>query len=96
MSRRVLERTHTGFVRAGAKLEGEDRERLAEITEALAGLYTQFGQNVLRDTEAFALELTTEEPLPPAVISAAMQAGADRGLEDTPVITLARSSLSRS
>ncbi|MEM9413392.1 MAG: peptidase M3, partial [Planctomycetota bacterium] len=37
---RVLELTHKRFVRAGAKLQGEDRKRLAAITKELAGLYT--------------------------------------------------------
>ncbi|MEM6673923.1 MAG: M3 family metallopeptidase [Planctomycetota bacterium] len=92
---RVLERTHTGFVRAGAKLMGSDRERLAAITEELAGLSTAFSQNVQKSTEAFALVLETENDragLPDVVLSAALQAGADRGMEGKHVITLARSS----
>ncbi len=92
---RVLERTHTSFVRAGAKLEGDDRTRLAEITEELAGLYTAFSQNVQRDAEEFALVLETEEDkagLPDVVLSAAAQAATDRGMEGKHVITLARSS----
>ncbi|MEM9055720.1 MAG: M3 family metallopeptidase, partial [Pseudomonadota bacterium] len=92
---RVLERTHNRFVRAGARLEGEDRERLAEITEELASLYTAFSQNVLKDAESFALVLETEEDkagLPDFVLSAAAQAGTDRDMEGKHVITLARSS----
>lgn len=92
---RVLERMHTGFVRAGAKLEGADRERLAEITEQLASLYTAFSQNVQKDAEGFALVLETEEDkagLPDSVLSAAAQAGTDRDMDGQHVITLARSS----
>lgn len=92
---RVLERIHTSFVRAGAELEGEDRERLAEITEQLASLYTTFSQNVQRDAETFALVLETEADragLPDFAISAAAQAASDRGLDGQHVITLARSS----
>lgn len=92
---RVLERTHTRFVRAGAKLQGQARERLAAITEELAGLYTSFSQNVQKSAEAFALVLKDEKDragLPDFVLSAAAQAGADRGLEGQYVITLARSS----
>ncbi len=92
---RVLERTHTGFVRAGAKLEGEDRERLAKITEELAGLYTAFSQNVQKSAEAFSLVLENDEDkagLPEFVLSAAAQAGTDRGMDGKHVITLARSS----
>ena len=52
---RVIELTHNRFVRAGAKIQGEARERLAAITEELAGLYTAFSQNVQKSAEAFAL-----------------------------------------
>ena len=93
--RRVLERRHTGFVRAGARLEGEDRDRLAAITEELASLYTEFRQNVLKDAEGFALVLESDEDkagLPASVLSAAAQAAADRDMEGKHVITLARSS----
>ncbi len=92
---RVLERTHTGFVRAGAKLEGEDRKRLASITEELASLSTTFSQNVQKSAEGFSMVLESEADragLPEFVLSAAAQAGADRGMEGKHVITLARSS----
>jgi len=92
---RVLERTHTRFVRAGAELTGADRERLAAIAEELATLQTQFSQNVQKDAEAFALVLETAADragLPPAVLSAAAQAATERGREGQHVITLARSS----
>lgn len=92
---RVLERTHTRFVRAGAKLEGKDRDRLAAITEELASLYTSFRQNMQKSSEAFALVLDTEADragLPESLLSAAAQAGVDRGMDGRYVITLARSS----
>ncbi|MEO1137326.1 MAG: hypothetical protein AAFW68_12100, partial [Pseudomonadota bacterium] len=92
---RVLERTHNRFVRAGAKLEGDDRARLAEITERLASLYTAFSQNVQKDAEEFTLVLKSDKDkagLPDFVVSAAAQAGADRDMDGKHVITLARSS----
>ncbi len=92
---RVLERTHTRFVRAGAKLKGEARDRLAAITEELAGLYTAFSQNVQKSAEAFALVLNDEDDragLPEFLLSAAAQAASERGLDGKHVITLARSS----
>ncbi|HBE70065.1 MAG TPA: peptidase M3 [Planctomycetaceae bacterium] len=91
---RVLELTHKNFVRAGAMLQGEDRERLAAITEQLAGLYTAFSQNVQNSTEAFALVLEDDDDLaglPNFLLSAAAQAAQERDLEGH-VITLARSS----
>ncbi|MFP4518947.1 MAG: M3 family metallopeptidase [Oceanicaulis sp.] len=91
---RLLEVTHQNFVRAGAKLEGEDRERFAEIRSQLAGLYTQFSQNEQADREAYTLALDAEalDGLPGYVVSAAAGAAADRDM-DGHVITLARSSV---
>lgn len=40
---------YTGFVRAGAQLGAEAKERMSAINQRLATLYTQFGQNVLAD-----------------------------------------------
>ncbi len=46
---RVLYLTHRGFVRAGARLEGAEAERMKEVKSRLATLGTQFSQNVLAD-----------------------------------------------
>ncbi|MGY6627052.1 MAG: M3 family metallopeptidase [Oceanicaulis sp.] len=91
---RLIEVYHENFVRAGAQLEGEDRERFAEIRSELAGLYTRFAQNERRDSELWTLPLTEADlaELPSSIASAARAAGEARGL-DTPVITLARSSV---
>lgn len=91
---RLLETTHEDFVRAGAMLEGEDRDRFAEIRSALAGLYTQFAQNELRDRESWSLPLDADalDDLPPDMVSAAAGAADDLGLEGH-VITLSRSSV---
>ncbi|MEQ8405179.1 MAG: M3 family metallopeptidase [Oceanicaulis sp.] len=91
---RLLDVTHEDFVRAGAKLEGEDRERFAEIRSRLAALYTQFSQNEQGDREGYTLALDAEDidGLPGYVVSAAAGAAADRDMEGH-VITLARSSV---
>lgn len=91
---RLLETTHHDFVRAGAQLQGDDRERFAEVRAGLAGLYTQFAQNEQADREGWTLALEAEdlEGLPDYIVSAAAGAAADRGL-DGHVITLARSSV---
>src|SRR4051812_18221614 len=60
-SLRVLERYHLDFVRAGAQLKGEARDRLAAIAQRLAVLGTQFSQNVLGDEEDWALPLSLEQ-----------------------------------
>ena len=73
-SSQLREEIHQSFVRAGAHLSGPERERVNEITEALAGLTTQFGQNVLRDVNEFELVVGAAEDLsglPDSVLNAA-------------------------
>jgi peptidyl-dipeptidase Dcp len=93
--RRVLERFHTDFVRAGAKLGPAEQARYAEVMQRLAELTTRFGQNVLADESSFRLELRGEADLaglPPFVRAAARQAAVERGIDDgAHVITLSRS-----
>lgn len=91
--RRLLERIHLDFVRAGARLEGAAQRRYAEVMERLAALTTRFAQNVLADEAAFRLALDGEADLaglPDFVRAAARQAALERGL-DGHVITLSRS-----
>jgi peptidyl-dipeptidase Dcp len=92
--RRLIVTTHESFTRAGAQLEGDDRERFAEVRSQLAGLYTQFSQNEQADREAFTLPLAEEDlaELPAYIVSAAAGAAADRDMEGH-VVTLARSSV---
>ncbi|HZS63714.1 MAG TPA: M3 family metallopeptidase [Xanthobacteraceae bacterium] len=94
-ARRVLERYHTRFVRAGAAAGPEAQRRLAAIGERLASLGTAFGQNVLADEKAYALVLEESDlaGLPGFVLDAARAAAAERGLPGKHVITLSRSSI---
>jgi len=90
---RLLDRTHLGFVRAGAKLGAAEKKRKGEIAERLAALRTAFSQNVLADEKAWTLPLAGEDDLaglPDFVRATAEAAGAERGLA-TPVVTLSRS-----
>jgi peptidyl-dipeptidase Dcp len=91
--RRILERTHLNFVRAGARLGAEAKARKAEIVERLATLHTAFSQNVLADEKAFVLPLSGKAELaglPDFVREAARSAAKERGLEGH-VVTLSRS-----
>jgi peptidyl-dipeptidase Dcp len=91
---RLLEKTHKRFVRAGAKLEGEARDRYKELSQTRAELTTRFGQNVLADEKAYSLVLTREADLaglPQFVLDAAAGAAAERGQQGAHVITLSRS-----
>ncbi len=89
---RLLYLKRRGFVRAGAALTGEAETRMREIMSRLAELGTAFTQNLLADEAAWHMELADDdlEGLPEFVVSAARNAGAEKGL-DGPVITLSRS-----
>ena len=94
--RRVLERTHSGLVRAGAQLDAQAKTRMGEINARLATLGTTFAQNVLADEQSYKLVLESEADLaglPDFVRAAAKRAGDDLGLPGKHVITLARSSI---
>jgi peptidyl-dipeptidase Dcp len=91
---RLLEKTHKGFVRSGAKLEGAAKERYKELSQTRAKLTTQFGQNVLADEKAFALVLDGEKDLaglPAFLREASAGAAQERGQKGQHVITLSRS-----
>jgi peptidyl-dipeptidase Dcp len=92
--RRVVERTHLAFVRAGARLPAEQKKRMGEIAERLATLGTQFSQNVLADEKAYTLPLESEADLaglPDFVITAAATAAEERACASPHVVTLSRS-----
>ena len=91
--KRVLERTHLAFVRAGARLGPEQKKRLGEILERLATLGTQFSQNVLADEKSYELPLGEEDlaGLPDFLINAARRTAEERGSPARYVITLSRS-----
>ncbi|WP_158807435.1 M3 family metallopeptidase [Beijerinckia sp. L45] len=93
---RVIERYHTIFSRAGGGLPDAAKTRLAAISERLATLGTQFGQNVLADERAYELVLDTPEDLvglPASLVAAAAAAAEARGKPGKHVITLSRSSI---
>src|SRR6516165_869821 len=92
--RRVLERHHTGFRRAGAGLDEAAKKRLAAITERLASLGTAFSQNVLADEQGFALTLNGEAELAglPDFMREAMKSEAQERKLSGHVVTLSRSS----
>ena len=90
--RRLLERTHLGFVRAGAALDEAAKQRLTAISGRLATLHTAFGQNVLHDEKEWHLPLAEVDVqgLPGFVRDGAAAAAAERGL-DGHAVTLSRS-----
>ncbi len=89
---RVLMLHRRGFVRAGAQLQGEARDRLKEVLERLAVLGTQFSQNLLADERDWFMELGPDDldGLPDFLLDAAKGAATEKGVEGH-VITLSRS-----
>jgi peptidyl-dipeptidase Dcp len=94
-SRRVLERYHLDFVRAGAQLTDAQRARYAEITERLSVLATEFAQNVLGDEQdvVFALSEAEVEGLPEDARAAAAELARDRKLNAPFAASTSRSSV---
>jgi peptidyl-dipeptidase Dcp len=92
---RVLELTHKNFIRAGARLTGAERARMAAILERLASQQTVFSQNVL-DDEASHLLLLDEsdlEGLTEGFRASAAHLAASRGAPGKYAVSLSRSSV---
>jgi peptidyl-dipeptidase Dcp len=88
---RLVERCHSDFVRAGAKLSETDKAKLKEMNAELAALRSQFSQNVLDEVNAAAVvvdEVKELDGLSPAQIAAAADEARSRGLEGKYVLTL--------
>lgn len=88
---KLLENTYKSFVRSGANLTAEDKERLREINSRLSVLTVQFGQNVLAETNSFELVVDNEADLaglPEGLRSAAADEAKARGHEGKWVFTL--------
>jgi peptidyl-dipeptidase Dcp len=89
---RVLTLTRRGFVRSGAQLEGEARDRLKAVKERLAVLGTEFTQNLLKDESDWYMDLSEADldGLPGFGVAAARAAGEEKG-RPGPVVTTSRS-----
>ena len=78
----LLERYYKDLIHAGAHLTEAQRDRLKELNEELSKLETQFGKNVLSDTNDLAILVDTVEELDGLSeneIAAAAAAAKDRG-----------------
>lgn len=87
----LLKETYEGFVRSGAALPEDKRERFREINQQLSSLTLRFGQNVLADVNAW--KLFIDDPadlagLPQSFIDAAAEAAAGEGKEGQWLVTL--------
>ena len=59
----LLDNCYDGFVRSGALLDAEGKERLRQLTEEASILGLQFSQNLLKENKAFTLHITDEAQL---------------------------------
>jgi peptidyl-dipeptidase Dcp len=89
---RVLTLYRRMFVRAGADLTGEERNRMKAIKERLAVLSTAFSQNVLADEREWFMELQPDDlqGLPDFVVASARAAAVERDRSGY-LLTLSRS-----
>ena len=59
----LLDNCYDGFVRSGALLDADGKERLRQLTEEASILSLQFSQNLLKENKAFTLHITDEAQL---------------------------------
>lgn len=74
--KKILDDTYKDFVRGGAALSAEDKDKLRKINKELSLLSVQFGQNLLAETNGFNLVIERKEDLsglPDGVINQATE-----------------------
>ncbi|WP_294587796.1 M3 family metallopeptidase [uncultured Bacteroides sp.] len=89
--KKLLEETYKDFVRGGANLDAEGQKKLRELNSEIAMLQLTFGQNMLKETNAFRLVIDKKEDLgglPEALIAAAAEQALKDSLEGKWVFTL--------
>jgi peptidyl-dipeptidase Dcp len=89
--KKLLEDTYKDFVRSGAALSPESKEKLRKINEELSMLQVKFGQNLLAETNGFKLILDKKEELsglPDGVIEQAASMAKSLNMEGKWVFTL--------
>jgi len=87
---------YTNFVRAGSRLNAEQKARLSQINQDMAGLFTKFSQNLLSEENDQFLTLKSETDLTglsQSLKDAAAIAAASKKVENAWLITNTRSSI---
>nr|MDQ3395949.1 M3 family metallopeptidase [Bacteroidota bacterium] len=87
----LLEKTYKSFVRNGGHLNEDEKQKLREIDKELSQLSLAFGENVLKETNKFTMEVTDEADLaglPDHVVEAAAMTAKEMDKEGSWVFTL--------
>lgn len=88
---RLLEKSYRSFVRNGALLTAEQKDKLRAIDQELSKLGPQFSENVLKSTYAFELvikNINDLEGLPESAIDAAKMTAKAKGQDKAWIFTL--------
>lgn len=88
---KLLEETYKTFVRGGANLDPEKQARLRELNREISMLQLTFGQNMLKETNAFQLVIDKQEDLsglPESLVLNAEAAARAAGMEGKWLFTL--------
>ncbi len=94
--KKLVDETYQEFVRGGANLDAVGQARLRAVNKELSLEGLKFGDNVLRETNAYRLVIEKQADLaglPPAVVSAAAAAAKAAKLDGKWVFTLQAPSL---
>lgn len=81
---RLLENSYDGFVRSGALLDEDGKNRLRQLTEEASMLSLQFSQNLLKENKAYTLHIINEQQLdglPDTARETARESAKERELE---------------
>lgn len=81
--RMLLQNTYDGFIRSGANLNTEQKERFRQLSSELSVLTLRFSQNNLKETNAYELALPLDqlEGLPESALNAYAQTAKEKGKE---------------
>lgn len=81
---KLLEKTYDGFVRHGANLSAEDKEKFRKLSSDLSSLTLKFSQNHLKETNKYELHITDVkqlEGLPESALEAAAHTAKEKNKE---------------
>ena len=93
---KILENRHKAFVRSGANLSNEDKDKLRKINAELSLTSLKYGQNILAETNKYELVISDKKELaglPQELINAAAEDAKAKGKDGKWVFTLSNSSV---